>query len=147
MPVAALIARIAPRHAALLTQMFRFGVVGALGFVVDTAVLYGSFALGFGLYGGRVVSYVAAASFTWAVNRAWTFSDRGQGAPVARQWALFVVVNLGGFVLNYGTYAAMVAWWPLAADWPVLGVAGGAIAGMGCNFLLSRALVFRPAPP
>ncbi len=146
MPVAALITRLSPRHAPLLIQMFRFGVVGALGFLVDTAVLYGSFALGFGLYGGRVVSYLAAASFTWAVNRAWTFAGRG-GATPARQWALFVVVNLGGFVLNYGTYAAMVAWWPLAAEYPVLGVAGGAIAGMGCNFLLSRAVVFRAPPP
>lgn len=146
MPVAALITRLSPRHAPLLIEAFRFGVVGALGFLVDTAVLYGSFALGMGLYGGRVVSYLAAASFTWAVNRAWTFAGRGKAKP-ARQWALFVLVNLGGFVLNYGTYAAMVAWWPLAAQYPVLGVAGGAIAGMGCNFLLSRAVVFRSPPP
>ncbi|WP_431285351.1 GtrA family protein [Humitalea sp. 24SJ18S-53] len=144
MPVATLITRLSPRHAPMLIEAFRFGVVGALGFLVDTAVLYGALALGAGLYGGRVLSYLAAASFTWAVNRAWTFAGRAAGAKAGRQWALFVLVNLGGFVLNYGTYAAMVAWWPLAALHPVLGVAGGAIAGMGCNFVLSRAVVFRP---
>jgi len=142
MPVTRAIHRLFPRHAGLLLQMWRFGVTGAAGFLVDTAVLYAALALGVGLYGGRVLSYLAAASFTWALNRAWTFSDRGR-APLARQWALFLVVNLAGFALNYGTYAAMVAFWPLAAAWPVLGVAGGAIAGMGCNFWVSRTLVFR----
>lgn len=144
MPVTRTIHRLFPRRAALVLQMWRFGVVGGLGFLVDTAVLYAALALGAGLYGGRVLSYIAAASFTWALNRAWTFSDRAR-VPVARQWALFLVVNLGGFALNYGTYAAMVAFWPLAAAWPVLGVGGGAIAGMGANFWASRALVFRQA--
>ncbi|PZW49127.1 putative flippase GtrA [Humitalea rosea] len=144
MPVTRTIHRLFPRQGPLVLQMWRFGVVGGLGFLVDTAVLYAALGLGAGLYGGRVLSYIAAASFTWALNRAWTFSDRAR-VPVARQWALFLVVNLGGFALNYGTYAAMVAFWPLAAAWPVLGVAGGAIAGMGCNFWASRALVFRQA--
>lgn len=131
-----------PERAALVQQFLRFGVVGGIGFVVDTAVLYGALALGAGLYLGRAVSYIAAASATWALNRAWTFRGRGSG-PVHRQWALFLVVNLGGFVLNYGTYAALVAVVPFVAANPVLGVAAGSIAGMFSNFILSRRLVFR----
>ena len=68
---------------------------------------------------------------------------RGAGAPVHRQWLLFVVVNLGGFVLNYGTYALLVTFVPTVAAHPVLGVAAGAIAGMFANFALSRQIVFR----
>jgi len=124
-----------------LLQFLRFGVVGSIGFVVDTAVLYGGLALGLGLYAGRAVSYLAAATTTWALNRVWTF--RGQGtASALQQWATFVLVCLIGFAFNYGTYALMVATMPLVAEHPVLGVAAGSLAGMIGNFLLSRRFVF-----
>lgn len=125
----------------VLMEFLRFGVVGTIGFVVDTAVLYAGLALGLGLYGGRAVSYLVAATTTWALNRAWTFRGRGDG-PVHQQWALFLLVNLVGFAMNYGTYAALIAFVPLVAAHPVLGVAAGAIAGMFGNFVLSRQLVF-----
>ena len=124
-----------------LLQFVRFGVVGTIGFLVDTAVLYAGLALGLGLYGGRAVSYLAAASATFALNRAWTFRGQGEGR-VARQWALFVVLNLVGFAFNYGTYAALVASVALVAQHPVIGVAAGSLAGMMGNFLLSRRYVF-----
>ncbi|MFM7688213.1 MAG: GtrA family protein [Alphaproteobacteria bacterium] len=125
----------------VLMEFLRFGVVGTIGFVVDTAVLYAGLALGLGLYGGRAVSYLVAATTTWALNRLWTFRGRGDG-PVHQQWALFLLVNLVGFAMNYGTYAALIAFVPLVAAHPVLGVAAGAIAGMFGNFVLSRQLVF-----
>ncbi len=137
--------RLGPHRVRSLLQFVRFGVVGTIGFVVDTAVLYAGLALGAGLYSGRAVSYVAAATTTWALNRAWTF--RGQGeTPALRQWAVFLLVNLIGFASNYGTYAALVAWVPSVSANPVLGVAAGAIVGMFGNFLLSRRYVFGGAP-
>jgi putative flippase GtrA len=126
----------------VLMEFLRFGVVGTIGFVVDTAVLYAGLALGLGLYGGRAVSYLVAATTTWALNRLWTFRGRGEG-PAHQQWALFLLVNLVGFAMNYGTYAALIIFVPLVAAHPVLGVAAGAIAGMFGNFVLSRQLVFR----
>jgi putative flippase GtrA len=127
---------------ATAVQFLRFGVVGTIGFMVDTAVLYGGLALGLGLYSGRAVSYLAAVTTTWALNRAWTFRGRSSG-PVAREWALFALLNLVGFACNYGTYAALVAFVPLVAANPVIGVAAGSLAGMFGNFLLSRRYVFR----
>ncbi len=138
-----LIRLLGPRLAGLAWEFLRFGTVGTVGFVVDTSVLYGALAMGAGLYGGRAISYVTAATTTWALNRVWTFRHRGGGQQVHRQWALFLLVNLGGFVLNYGTYAALVTFVPLVAANPVLGVAAGSIAGMFSNFILSRQVVFR----
>ena len=103
----------------------------------------GALALGAGPYLGRIPAYLTAATTTWALNRAWTFKASSSG-PVARQWALFVAVNLLGFALNYGTYAACIAFVPLAAAHPVLAVAAGSIAGLFSNFFLSRLLVFTP---
>lgn len=128
----------------VLGQFLRFGIVGTAGFVMDAAVLYAMLALGLGPYAGRVVSYLAAATLTFALNRAWTFRAAAH-APVARQWGVFVLLNLLGFAANYGTYAALVAGSATVATHPVLGVAAGSVAGMFINFAMSRRFVFRAA--
>ena len=56
---------------------------------------------------------------------------------------MFMLANLGGFVLNRGTYALLVTFVAEAANQPVIAVAAGAIAGLLVNFTLSRRLVFR----
>jgi putative flippase GtrA len=138
----ALVLRAIPaRHHILAGQMLRFGVVGVFGFMVDTTIVYllrGSV----GLYWAGLVSFLVAASANWALHRAWTFRGRGSG-PRHRQWAKFLAANLLGFMLNRGAYAALVTFSLLCAKNPVLATAGGAVAGMAVNFVLSRQLVFR----
>ncbi len=122
-------------------QFFRFTIVGALGFLVDAGVLHLLVAgAGGDLYASRLLSFLAAASFTWAMNRRFTFGsgDRRTG----RQWARFVAVNAVGGGINYGVYAALVATVPAVAGLPVLGVAAGSLAGLAVNFTGSRTLVF-----
>jgi putative flippase GtrA len=131
-----------PERLLLLGQFLRFGVVGTLGFAVDTAVVY-ALRGSLGLYGAGAVSFLVAGSVVWSLNRAWTFRGRGRGAAAHRQWALFLLANLLGFVLNRGAYALLVAFSPLAAAQPVLATAAGAVSGMFVNFALSRAVVFR----
>ena len=131
----------APMRATIL-QFLRFGVVGVAGFLVDAGVLTAMLWLGLGPYVGRVVSYLAAASTTFAFNRAWTFRSASRKAPVAAQWGRFVLLNLVGFAANYGTYVAVVAGTAIGAAHPVIGVAAGSIAGMFLNFGLSRRYVF-----
>ncbi len=126
---------------AIATQFLRFGTVGAFGFVLDTATVYGLRPL-LGLYGAGVLAYLVAASVNWVFNRVWTFRGVGRG-PAHRQWLRFLATNLGGFVLNRGTYAALVTLVPLCATQPVLAVAVGSLAGMLVNFSLSRTIVFR----
>lgn len=123
----------------LAREAARFGVVGVVGFGVDALVLTAMLAAGTGPYLGRAASYVAAASVTFWLNRAWTFASTG---AATRQWAWFLAVNLVGFALNYGTYALLVARVAVVAGHPVLGVAAGSLAGMAGNFFLSRRLVF-----
>ncbi len=123
-----------------LAQFLRFGTVGTSGFLIDTAVVYALRGT-LGLYGAGMVSYLLAATSNWAFNRSWTFRGRGDG-PAHRQWARFLAVCLVGFVLNRGTYAALVTWVPLCASQPVFAVAAGSVAGMFVNFALSRRIVF-----
>jgi putative flippase GtrA len=130
-----------PEPAVATVQFLRFGMVGSVGFLFDTATVYGLRGP-LGLYGAGMVAYLVAASVNWLLNRLWTFRGRNSGAA-HRQWARFLFVNLGGFVLNRGTYATVIAFFPLAAAIPVIAVAAGAIAGLAVNFLSSRRFVFR----
>jgi putative flippase GtrA len=130
-----------PAQRIIIAQFLRFGIVGAVGFLVDTATVY-AVRDPWGLYGAGLAGYVTAASSNWILNRVWTFRGQGSG-PAHRQWAMFMLTNLGGFVLNRGTYAALVTFVAAAARQPVIAVAAGAVAGLLVNFTLSRRLVFR----
>ena len=130
-----------PGKRTVVAQFIRFGGVGAVGFIIDTATVYGTRHT-LGLYGAGVLAYIVAASVNWLLNRVWTFRGQGTG-PAHRQWAMFMVTNLAGFVLNRGTYAILVTFMAEAARQPVIGTAAGAIAGMFINFGLSRRVVFR----
>ena len=134
-------ALLTPRRRLLLASFLRFGVVGTTGFVVDTAALYAVKGT-FGLYAGALVSYVVAATWTWWLNRIWTFRGLGQG-PWWRQWLNFMATNLAGFTCNRTVYYALVTLSPLANASPVVALAAGAIAGLFANFALSKRLVFR----
>jgi putative flippase GtrA len=133
----------APGDAAVRRQFARFAFVGAVGFVVDAAVLYLCLHVaGLGLYGGRLVSYLVAATTTWYLNRQLTFTDSDGSAPV-RQWAKFLAANAIGGLVNYGSYSLVVALMPAHALVPLLGVAVGSVAGLVFNFAASRRFVFR----
>ena len=122
-------------------EFLSFAVVGAIGFVVDVAVLYLAAPL-LGWYGARVVSFLAAATATWALYRRYTFSGRNAGASVLREYVGYLVTMLGGAVVNYGAYVIVLHWF--TGPWaPAAGVALGSCAGLVVNFLSARYLVFR----
>jgi putative flippase GtrA len=124
-------------------QFLLFSVVGGIGFLVDVATLYLAIgALGAGLYGGRLISYVTAATVTWLLNRRYTFRDRRSDKRLA-EWGRFLAANATGGLVNYATYAYLVTVYTIAATYPVLGVAAGSVVGLTVNFCLSRYLVFR----
>jgi len=122
-------------------RFVRFALVGAAGFLVDVAALYGAFAIGLGLYSGRVVSYLSAATFTWAANRRFTFAAKSP--PTITEWLRFVFANTSGGLVNYLTYAALVTWGSGLLSHPALAVACGSIAGLVVNYIASARLVFR----
>jgi putative flippase GtrA len=122
-------------------RFIRFCVVGGAAFFVDAGLLM-ALVSGAGLdpYLARVLSFLAAASFTWWLNRRYTFEVKHR--PTGSEWAAYVGLMVIGAAVNYGTYAAAITWWPVAREHLWLGVALGSIAGLGINFLTSSRLVF-----
>ena len=134
-------ALLTPARRLLLGSFVRFALVGTSGLVVDTAVLYAVRGI-VGIYAAALLSYLAAATWTWWLNRAWTFRGLGQG-PWWRQWLRFMAVNLVGFVCNRTVFYSLISVSPLVLANPVIALAAGSIAGLFANFALSRRLVFR----
>ncbi|CAN5617909.1 hypothetical protein BH10PSE18_BH10PSE18_23890 [soil metagenome] len=130
------------RRGALL-QFLRFGAVGVAGLLVDLAVLF-LLADWLGWYAARVLSFLAAATATWWLNRRFTFVD-ASAAPrtsIGQEYLRYMGSMLGGAVLNYGAYT-LVLHWIGGSLGATLGVMAGSCAGLFSNFFAARHLVFR----
>jgi putative flippase GtrA len=127
-----------------MTRFVRFAATGALGFLVDVAILYPVAWLGAGWVLGRLCSWLGAASFTWIANRRFTFAMATP--PTVREWLGFLAANSVGGAVNYATYVAAIVALPVVAAHPVMGVALGSIAGLVVNFTLSARIVFADRP-
>lgn len=131
----------------LSAQFARFALVGGAGFVVDVGVLYFMRRAGLDLYSARLVSFVAAASFTWLGNRAFTFAAaRGSARRLTGEWFVYLAAMTAGGLVNYGTYALLVTVSGLFRQHPWLAVAAGTGAGMMINFVSARRILHRPGP-
>ncbi len=122
-------------------ELFVFGIVGVIGFVVDAGVLY-MFKPYLGLYGGRLLSFFCAVVATWLLNRQFTFKLRQSGVTLGREFSRYFVSMLGGGTVNYASYAVLVYFFVYIAERPVWGVAAGSLAGMLVNYLLAKFYVF-----
>ena len=123
-------------------QFIRFCIVGTIGFIFDAGTLHILVNdINVNLYTGRVVSFLVAATVTWALNRNYTFKvDRKANRT---EWVCYVAFMMVGAVINYGAFAVCITWWEIARAQPWLAVAVGSLAGLGVNFTTSRLLVFR----
>lgn len=128
----------------MIQQFLMFAVVGTLGFFVDAAMLlFAHHVLGANLYTGRLLSFLAAATFTWQLNRKVTFRGSGTSDTALKQWLKFLSTNAVGGLVNLGVYAVLIARMPFAREHPVFAVACGSIAGLFFNFVATRIVVFR----
>lgn len=131
------------RHGPLFRQFVQFGVVGAVGFLIDNAFVYAAhFLFGMGLILAGILSFFVAATGNWFLNRIWTFRGASTGR-LHHEWLRYLATNAIGFVLNRGVYIALIATTRICLAHPVLALAAGSVAGLGVNFVVSRRVVFR----
>jgi putative flippase GtrA len=130
----------------LQREIALFAAGGVLGLLVDSGIVQGLVAWGdWNPYAARVVSFLAAATFTWRWNRHYTFAAHSsQRAPHA-EWLHWLALMAVGAMVNYGVYA-----WLLAAErslhrWPALAAAGGSAVAALINFSAARGVLFRGA--
>jgi putative flippase GtrA len=139
------------RYRGLMGQFASFCAVGAGGFFVDAGTLYLVLhASSLNAYSGRLVSYLTAATFTWALNRRFTFQGARTGG-VLGEWARYVATGAVGGLANLAAYSVVVACSQRLHDpghlvlalTPYAGVAVGSAIGLLINYGLARKVVFR----
>jgi putative flippase GtrA len=93
------------RH--LVHEIAKFGIIGALGAVIQFGVQDSlHFSLGMAALRALVCGYVAATCFTFVGNRYWTYKDRrGQSQGFARESVVFIVMNAIGIGIQLGLVA------------------------------------------
>lgn len=126
-------------------QFLRFGVAGAIGFVVDSLVLLAmTQVFGFSPYVGRAVSFSTALTTTWLINRAWAFRQEGGKSPreLLAEYLNYWAVQMTGGAVNLAAFAIFVAIFGETGLSQVAGVAAGSVAGMFVNYFGNKALVF-----
>lgn len=104
---------------------------------------------GFNVYFARLVSYSAALTVGYFLNRDFTFYHVDNDRSLPSEMVRFFSVHATGGVLNIGIFAVVAYFGAranLARSWdeavPLIGICIGGMAGMCFNFVFSRQLVF-----
>jgi putative flippase GtrA len=120
-------------------QLVRFGIVGAIGFVVNLAV-YALFVhpLAVDYHFAAVAAWVVAVLNNFVLNRHWTFDARGGQAHA--QAMRFIVVSLAAFVVSLLLLTLLVETAGLAK---VPAQALAVAASMPFNFIGNKLWSFR----
>jgi putative flippase GtrA len=121
-----------------------FAVGGMLGLLVDAGVV--QLLVGWGTwnpYLARVLSFILAATATWAWNRRLTFAHRASGRTQTAEWLHWLALMGVGACVNYAVYAALLLSFEPLGRWPALPAAAGSAVAALVNFSTARGVLFR----
>ena len=134
----------------LIHEIAKFGVVGAVNYVLDVGVF--NLLLAEGLHGkpltAKTVSTVIAATSSYFMNRHWTWRHR-ERTGLVREYGLFILLSAVGLAitvacLGFGEYVLHEHSWLARNFWGnVVGVA----FGMVWRFWSFKKWVFLEAEP
>jgi putative flippase GtrA len=125
------------------SRFLRFGLVGAVGFVVDAGVLQALVSLaGWGPIAARLVAVPTAVFATWLLNRTITFPESHSGPALRSLWR-YAVVSAAGAGVNFCVYSALVFALQAMAAVPLVPLAIGSIVALVVNYLGSKHFAFR----
>ena len=124
-------------------ELARFAVVGTVGFLVDGGVLQLLVsAADWSPFAARALSFPAALTATFVLNRAWTFQGLRMG--VARAYGAYGAIQLVGALINLAVFSVCVLAAPALYERPLIALAVGAGVAMLFNYYASKRVVFRP---
>jgi putative flippase GtrA len=128
----------------LRREVALFAVGGVAGLVVDAGTVQALVAWGgWNPYLARVLSFLFAASVTWAWNRRHTFAHRTSGRSPAAEWLHWMALMGLGAGINYAIYAALLLAFEPLRRWPALAAAAGSAVAALVNFSTARGVLFR----
>ena len=133
------------------TQFLRFLVVGAINTAIDFGVLnilivVTGIASGLGYTAFKLVSFLAAMTNSYVLNKRWTFKDNTKLRTT--EYGAFAILACVGGAINIGVASLIVNGisvpvWATAHLWANVGAAVAALASLSWNFMSYRWLFSR----
>ena len=134
-----MLSTISPERRAILSQLLRFLISGALVTLLGVAV-YAIVALLLGWHPqlGNLLAYVVAMATGYAMHSRWSFRDHGERTKSTA--VKFVIVSLISLALNSLWVALITGPLGLGPAWPILPML---FVTPAATFVLNRHWVFR----
>lgn len=136
---------------ALIQQIFRFAIVGVINTGVDLVVLNLLIYVthvgekGFFYTVFKSISFVAALTNSYFMNKYWTFAGKGTSNRII-EVSEFTIISLIGFLINVGVSSLVVNLIPpiivSEAVWPSIAALFGTAFGLVWNFIGYKLVVF-----
>lgn len=108
--------RLYKRFQHIVHEFGKFGVVGAIAFVVDTVIYTWLLSMGWETITAKTIATVISATLAFVGNRFWTWRNR-QRSGLTREYVLYFVFNAIGLGIAAGTLA--ISHYGLGSVWPV----------------------------
>lgn len=125
-----------------MSELLRFFAVTVLGVILDLAI---AFALhhwaGVPLWLAAAAGFTLAASANYVIHQSWSFRT---GPLSLKRAGLYALVALATLAVRVGIVALLER--ALPGAWPLAILVAGAGGSFGVNFMLSKRVVFAPAP-
>jgi putative flippase GtrA len=109
--------RLRDRLIALVRELSKFGTVGSVAFLIDTAIFNVLLQVGSETLIAKTVSTVVATTVAFLGNRFWTWRHR-EHHHMARQYTTFFMLNAVG--LGIGLACLAISHYGLGQIWPAL---------------------------
>lgn len=133
-----------PPAVSLLTQVFRFVLIGGFCALVDSGIYWALLQMGTWVHLAKAISFIAGTTTAYLLNRRFTFTmgDRGGVGQLSGFMLLYTVT----FFVNVGTNALALHLlpdfeWHVALAWII---AQGTATTI--NFIMLKWVVFRERP-
>ncbi len=97
MALVTLLAKLRAGREKLIRQLASFGVIGAVNFVVDTAIFNALFSIG--PVKAQIVATTVATTLAYFANRYWTFRKH-ERSGLRREYLLFFLLNGVGLAIT-----------------------------------------------
>ncbi len=125
-----------------LKTLLRFAVAGCVGFAVDAGLLAALVhSGGVNPYIGRAVSFPAAVTATWFINRRLAFAAHASPDKV-REWGRYFAVSIVGSMVNLGVYSICIYFSDFMFRNPVAALAIASVIALLVNYQGARRHAF-----
>jgi putative flippase GtrA len=95
------------RFQLLVHEVAKFGVVGAIGFIIQVAIQAALYPKHTGALTSEVVGTVVAMVLTFLGSKYWTFKHR-EGKSVGHETVLFIVFNVLGLIVQSAIFELII---------------------------------------